>query len=63
MPHLPDEETIYDVVAGGLGEVGRWIKRYHELTLLTDYSVPNAIETFFKRSNAMLFCLLSNYNR
>jgi hypothetical protein len=29
MPHLPDEETIYDVVAGGLGEVGRWIKRYH----------------------------------
>lgn len=33
MPHLPDEETIYDVVAGGLGEVGRWIKRYHELTV------------------------------
>ena len=29
MPHLPDEETIYDVVAGGLGEVGTWIKRYH----------------------------------
>ncbi|MBT5223392.1 MAG: ATP-binding cassette domain-containing protein [Gammaproteobacteria bacterium] len=38
MPHLPDEETIYDVVAGGLGEVGQWIKRYHELTLLTDYT-------------------------
>jgi len=37
MPHLPDEETIYDVVAGGLGEVGNWIKRYHELTLLTDF--------------------------
>ncbi|MCF7971360.1 MAG: ATP-binding cassette domain-containing protein [Methylococcaceae bacterium] len=33
MPHLPDEETIYDVVAGGLGEVGLWIKRYHELTM------------------------------
>ncbi len=33
MPQLPDEETIYDVVAGGLGEVGEWIKRYHELTL------------------------------
>ncbi|MDF1584629.1 MAG: ATP-binding cassette domain-containing protein [Methyloprofundus sp.] len=33
MPHLPDEETIYDVVAGGLGEVGAWIKRYHELTM------------------------------
>ncbi len=38
MPHLPDEETIYDVVAGGLGEVGGWIKRYHELTLLLDFT-------------------------
>ena len=37
MPQLPDEETIYDVVAGGLGEVGVWIKRYHELTLLADF--------------------------
>ncbi len=37
MPQLPDEESIYDVVAGGLGEVGEWIKRYHELTLhMTD---------------------------
>ena len=38
MPHLPDEETIYEVVAGGLGEVGNWIKRYHELTLLPDFT-------------------------
>jgi len=38
MPHLPDEETIYDVVAGGLGEVGGWIKRYHELTLMIDFT-------------------------
>jgi len=38
MPQLPDEETIYDVVAGGLGEVGGWIKRYHELTLTTDFT-------------------------
>ncbi len=38
MPYLPDEETIYDVVADGLGEVGQWIKRYHELTLLTDFN-------------------------
>ena len=37
MPELPDEETVYDVVAGGLGEVGEWIKRYHDLTLhMTD---------------------------
>jgi len=38
MPHLPDEETIYDVVAGGLGQIGEWIKRYHELTLATDFT-------------------------
>jgi len=38
MPHLPDEETIYDVVAGGLGEIGEWIKRYHDLTLETDFT-------------------------
>ncbi len=38
MPYLPDEETIYDVVADGLGKVGQWIKRYHELTLLTDFN-------------------------
>lgn len=38
MPKLPDEETVYDVVAGGLGEVGEWIKRYHELTLATEFS-------------------------
>lgn len=37
MPQLPDEDTIYDVVAGGLGEVGDWIRRYHDLTLhMTD---------------------------
>lgn len=36
MPQLPDEKSIYDVVADGLGELGDWIKRYHELTLLTD---------------------------
>lgn len=38
MPHLPDEETIYDVVAGGLGQIGQWIKRYHDLTLETDFT-------------------------
>ncbi len=37
MPQLPDDETVYDVVASGLGEVGEWIKRYHDLTLhMTD---------------------------
>ena len=38
MPQLPDEESIYDVVAGGLGEIGEWIKRYHDLTLETDFT-------------------------
>lgn len=31
-PELPDEATIYDAVAGGLGELGQWITRYHTLS-------------------------------
>ena len=31
-PELPGQETIYDVVAGGLGEIGQWIMRYHHLS-------------------------------
>ena len=27
-PDLPDEATIYDAVAGGLGDLGAWITRY-----------------------------------
>ncbi|MGR9046390.1 MAG: ATP-binding cassette domain-containing protein [Gammaproteobacteria bacterium] len=31
-PELPDDATIYDAVAGGLGELGHWITRYHTLS-------------------------------
>ncbi len=32
-PSLSGEETIYDAVADGLGEVGEWIKQYHALSI------------------------------
>jgi len=32
-PSLPAEASIYDAVASGLGELGAWISRYHELSL------------------------------
>ncbi|MDG2365920.1 MAG: ATP-binding cassette domain-containing protein [Methylococcaceae bacterium] len=31
-PNLASEQTIYDAVAVGLGEVGQWIMRYHTLS-------------------------------
>jgi len=31
-PNLASEQTIYDAVAEGLGEVGQWIMRYHTLS-------------------------------
>ena len=30
-PELNGEDTIYDAVAGGLGELGSWISQYHHL--------------------------------
>ena len=36
-PDLPDDATIYDAVAGGLGELGEWITRYHALSMTMDY--------------------------
>ncbi len=36
-PDLPDDATIYDAVADGLGELGHWLTRYHALTLSMDY--------------------------
>lgn len=32
-PDLNGYDTIYDAVAGGLGEVGAWLTRYHALSL------------------------------
>ncbi|NOT13413.1 MAG: ATP-binding cassette domain-containing protein [Methylococcaceae bacterium] len=42
-PDLPDEATIYDAVAGGLGELGEWITRYHSLSLTMNYSDDKAL--------------------
>jgi ATP-binding cassette subfamily F protein uup len=43
-PDLPDDATIYDAVASGLGELGTWITRYHSLSLTMDYSDDKALE-------------------
>jgi len=43
-PDLPDDATIYDAVAGGLGELGEWITRYHELSLTMDYEDSKALD-------------------
>jgi len=42
-PDLPEEATIYDAVAGGLGELGEWITRYHALSLSMDYDDDKAL--------------------
>lgn len=43
-PDLPDDATIYDAVAGGLGELGNWITRYHALSLTMDYEDEQALK-------------------
>ncbi|MGZ5049645.1 MAG: ATP-binding cassette domain-containing protein [Methylobacter sp.] len=42
-PELPEGATIYDAVAGGLGELGEWITRYHELSVAMDASDSKAL--------------------
>jgi ABC transport system ATP-binding/permease protein len=42
-PDLPENATIYDAVAGGLGELGDWLTRYHSLSLTMDYSDDKAL--------------------
>ena len=43
-PDLPDEATIYDAVASGLGGLGEVIARYHDLSLTMDYHDPKALQ-------------------
>jgi len=43
-PDLPDDATIYDAVAGGLGELGEWITRYHALSLTMSYDDDKALQ-------------------
>jgi ATP-binding cassette subfamily F protein uup len=42
-PDLPDDATIYDAVASGLGELGAWLSRYHELSATMDYDDEAAL--------------------
>jgi ATP-binding cassette subfamily F protein uup len=42
-PDLPDDATIYDAVAAGLGELGEWITRYHHLSMTMDYEDEKAL--------------------
>lgn len=45
-PQLPPDSTIYDAVASGLGDLGHWISRYHELSLTLDGDDPKALQEF-----------------
>lgn len=42
-PDLPDDATIYDAVASGLGDLGEIIARYHDLSLTMDYEDEKAL--------------------
>ncbi|GAB6141545.1 ATP-binding cassette domain-containing protein [Methylosoma difficile] len=42
-PELPDEATIYDAVASGLGDLGSIITRYHALSTTMDYEDEKAL--------------------
>ncbi len=43
-PDLPDDATIYDAVAGGLGDLGGWITRYHALSMTMSYDDDKALQ-------------------
>ncbi|MDO8938365.1 MAG: ATP-binding cassette domain-containing protein [Methylicorpusculum sp.] len=43
-PDLPDEATIYDAVASGLGELGQWLTRYHTLSLTMGSADDKALQ-------------------
>ncbi|MFA5984387.1 MAG: ATP-binding cassette domain-containing protein [Methylococcaceae bacterium] len=43
-PDLPDDATIYDAVASGLGELGHWITRYHHLSASMAYDDDKALQ-------------------
>lgn len=45
-PDLPDDATIYDAVAGGLGDLGHWITRYHALSMTLDGTDEKAMTEF-----------------
>ncbi len=45
-PDLPADATIYDAVASGLGDLGHWITRYHELSMTLDAEDEKALAEF-----------------
>ena len=45
-PDLPADATIYDAVASGLGDLGHWITRYHELSMTLDGTDEKAMVEF-----------------
>lgn len=45
-PDLPADATIYDAVASGLGDLGHWITRYHELSMTLDGTDEKALAEF-----------------
>lgn len=47
-PDLPDDATIYDAVASGLGDLGEIIARYHDLSLTMNYEDENALNELGK---------------
>jgi ATP-binding cassette subfamily F protein uup len=42
-PELDNDASVYDTVAGGLGEIGQWLARYHELSLAMQSSNQQAL--------------------
>jgi ATP-binding cassette subfamily F protein uup len=44
-PQLPEDATIYDAVAGGLGDLGQLISRYHALSTTIDAHDEQALKT------------------
>lgn len=47
-PDLPDDATIYDAVASGLGDLGEIIARYHDLSVMMDYEDENTLNELGK---------------
>lgn len=45
-PDLPADATIYDAVASGLGDLGHWITRYHQLSMTLDANDEKALSEF-----------------
>jgi ABC transport system ATP-binding/permease protein len=45
-PNLPDDATIYDAVAQGLGDLGHWISRYHQLSFSLNGDDEQALKEF-----------------